>query len=462
MHDLPEFVLERARAEEPVFNADEVAAWPDGLLDQLVGDGALKATSNALSVTCDACGHDHVETVEYIESPPGAELRAYISCPENGRVRVPLSRLRRWILIREKLPIPKFRFAGSMCDIPIDPPGPGDDHIPNWLEAASLSPDAILAKCEAWHYEAVMRASDTPQMNDGDWAELCETIRVIASGKGMDVCSVVEFEQVCTSFGSPSQKSVFDKIGPADVVVEALADSAKIEISRRVSQRTESSRRGESGSNKGAVETATQSRESPEYLFRRTGDFWRVQYQNEAGTFKVIDGMVYIARLLVNPHKKISAYELKCAAGHDSSSIRPPAAEVCTEEASMTIETPQDITDEKTVKACQARLPEIEDERSSAREAGDIEKLEELEEEEQKIQQFLSTTKNIRGGFRTLGDKQRSVFNSVKQAIGRAINNMKTSNPPMPKLVEHFDKYLEWGDGAFEYRPKPPTPDWQF
>ena len=72
-------------------------------------------------------------------------------------------------------------------------------------------------------------------------------------------------------------------------------------------------------------------------------------------------------------------------------------------EVSMTIETRQGITDEKTVKACQARLLEIAGERISAREAGHIEKLEELEEEEQKIQQFLSTTQNIRGDFRLLG-----------------------------------------------------------
>lgn len=107
MRELPEFVLERARDKEPVFSADEVAAWPDGLLEQLVADGVLKATSNAATVTCNSCGHDHVETVEYIQSPPGTNLRAYISCPENGRVRVPFSRLRRWNVNRERLPVPK-------------------------------------------------------------------------------------------------------------------------------------------------------------------------------------------------------------------------------------------------------------------------------------------------------------------------------------------------------------------
>jgi len=96
-------LIDRAQAKTPIVAADEVATWPDGRLDQFLADGVLKATSNAATVACDACGHDHVEKVEYIQSPPDAELRAYISCPENGRVRVPLGRLKQWIVNKKKL-----------------------------------------------------------------------------------------------------------------------------------------------------------------------------------------------------------------------------------------------------------------------------------------------------------------------------------------------------------------------
>jgi len=113
VHELPQFILDRALAREPIFTADEVAAWPDGLLDQLLEDGVLKATGNAASVTCDACGQDHVETVECIESPPGTGLRAYIPCPENGRVRVSLARLRCWIVNKEKIPPSVDTLAGA-------------------------------------------------------------------------------------------------------------------------------------------------------------------------------------------------------------------------------------------------------------------------------------------------------------------------------------------------------------
>lgn len=103
VHDVPQFVLDRAGAKDPIFTADEVAVWPDGLLNQLAAGGVLKASGNAESATCDACGHDHVEKVEYIKSPPNTELRAYITCPENGRVRVPLGRLKQWVVDKQKL-----------------------------------------------------------------------------------------------------------------------------------------------------------------------------------------------------------------------------------------------------------------------------------------------------------------------------------------------------------------------
>jgi hypothetical protein len=86
----------RADIKEPLFTADEVIAWDDGIEDNLTRTGLIRRVENALSVSCDACADGHVEEVTFIESPPGSSLRAYIHCPENGRVRVPLERLRQW------------------------------------------------------------------------------------------------------------------------------------------------------------------------------------------------------------------------------------------------------------------------------------------------------------------------------------------------------------------------------
>jgi hypothetical protein len=45
-------------------------------------------------VSCDGCSDEHVEDVILVEEPPRSPVRAYVLCPEAGRVRVSLRRLR--------------------------------------------------------------------------------------------------------------------------------------------------------------------------------------------------------------------------------------------------------------------------------------------------------------------------------------------------------------------------------
>jgi hypothetical protein len=96
MPDFLRLLWDRADIPEPVFSAQEVAQWPQGALTQLVRRRLLAEAVPATTATCDACGTDHVEEVNFIEAPPGTGRRAYIHCPEVGRVRLPLESLRRW------------------------------------------------------------------------------------------------------------------------------------------------------------------------------------------------------------------------------------------------------------------------------------------------------------------------------------------------------------------------------
>lgn len=104
--EVPDFIIQRARDSAAVFSGDEVATWPPGLLNGMLSRGVLRPDENAKSVSCDGCGHDHVEVVQFVESPPGSGLRAYISCPELGRVPVSLSRLRRWTVELNVIEVP--------------------------------------------------------------------------------------------------------------------------------------------------------------------------------------------------------------------------------------------------------------------------------------------------------------------------------------------------------------------
>ena len=96
MSDLLVALWERADAREPRFSGDEVSAWADGVAKQLTDCGLVRQVDNAESVVCDACAGGHVEDVTFIKSPHGAPVRAYIHCPEHGRVRINLNRLKQW------------------------------------------------------------------------------------------------------------------------------------------------------------------------------------------------------------------------------------------------------------------------------------------------------------------------------------------------------------------------------
>lgn len=89
-------VWSRADVYEARFSADDVSAWPDGQEDILGEAQIIRRDDNTTSVVCDACHDGHVEDVVFIESPPGSPVRAYIHCPEAGRVAVPLERLKQW------------------------------------------------------------------------------------------------------------------------------------------------------------------------------------------------------------------------------------------------------------------------------------------------------------------------------------------------------------------------------
>lgn len=89
-------VWARADASEARITADEVALWPEGHEQILTGGGLISRAENATTVICDACPDAHVEEVTLIKSPEQSDVRAYIQCPQAGRVRVPLERLKEW------------------------------------------------------------------------------------------------------------------------------------------------------------------------------------------------------------------------------------------------------------------------------------------------------------------------------------------------------------------------------
>ncbi len=93
----------RSDVEPATFDGDEFADSRGGEINRLSRAGLVRPVGNVRCVPCDACAEHHLEEVTYIQSPPGSPIRAYINCPENGRIAVPLERLKQWAVDFEGL-----------------------------------------------------------------------------------------------------------------------------------------------------------------------------------------------------------------------------------------------------------------------------------------------------------------------------------------------------------------------
>jgi hypothetical protein len=78
--------------DAPVFSFDEVRRWPNGVLSLLADIGLVRETEATHMLPCDGC--DHLLDVDVCEYPSG--IIGVATCPECGRVEVPLDRLQQW------------------------------------------------------------------------------------------------------------------------------------------------------------------------------------------------------------------------------------------------------------------------------------------------------------------------------------------------------------------------------
>jgi hypothetical protein len=100
--DIPRVLLERIGAAAPspaIFVADELADWPHGVAEALVGCELLQMGTRAASVVCDGCEWHCVKSV-VVRAAPNQDDRAqiFVVCdeePDLGRIAIAPQRLLR-------------------------------------------------------------------------------------------------------------------------------------------------------------------------------------------------------------------------------------------------------------------------------------------------------------------------------------------------------------------------------
>lgn len=97
MTDIFRTILVRAdMPNSDVFTADEVAAWPDGLLGSLISLGILREIAPAQEVECDQCEQCCSITPEIRDDLRTGKAVGVYFCEDVGRITVDLGRLSQW------------------------------------------------------------------------------------------------------------------------------------------------------------------------------------------------------------------------------------------------------------------------------------------------------------------------------------------------------------------------------
>jgi hypothetical protein len=86
----------RADLDDPAFTGDELRRLPAAIRRLLESHALIRQSENLGVIECDACGEGHLEEVEILAEPTGSKPRAYITCPEAGRVSVDMERRQQW------------------------------------------------------------------------------------------------------------------------------------------------------------------------------------------------------------------------------------------------------------------------------------------------------------------------------------------------------------------------------
>lgn len=95
MSNLLQFLWQQIVPKSERLSADMVGRWPEGYLDKLMGQKLIVASELPVKlVICDACDGDHPSKVVWLDYPDGQ--RAFIMCPNVGRVPVEAERLKQW------------------------------------------------------------------------------------------------------------------------------------------------------------------------------------------------------------------------------------------------------------------------------------------------------------------------------------------------------------------------------
>ncbi len=391
------YIWPTLEAVTPVVTASAMSRWPKDARERLLSTGLLKPSGTSQFVRCPACDRGHTEEVVARELPNG-EVRFYVPCPEVLRAEVRPEELQQFTVDVSLL---ARSIATSLT-----------------LSGACRA----LASDRLWHCGRL------------DWHG---GLRDVLFGRGL----------ARKDAGDLKAASVLPTMLHPLVLVPIETPPAgfwnapaptTLQLSRIAVLR------GDEVVLDGVVLTALvcQAEEdtAAAFEFRRRGEYWRLTFDGQTVYLKDSVGLVYIARLLGEPHRDIPAVSLLAArAGIDPRVVSGSAGE---------------LLDEAGRKKYGKRYRDLTEELDEATANNDLGRMEKLKAELDHLGTELARAIGLGGRMREKTDAEK-VRKSVSMAVSRDIDRIKEQHAT---LGRHLSAFINSGY-TFRYSPEQPI-DW--
>lgn len=373
--------------EQPSLTALDVEELLGSHQHFLLDAKVIVPTRPASHVVCDACHLSHIEEVVRVKSHDG-RIAFRIPCEEAGWVEVAEDSLRRWT-IEFRCLVRNLALGLSHAASPIE-----------LIPGLAWSIGAVHIESKVY---GLVLLNNTQALTKSQSSELRH--QVVPTGT------------VLIAIGD----QLIDETGFAAVMT--LSSAFKAEENRLV-LRAELLR-----------ELIISQSNEADQIFRLRGEFWQLRYSGKTVFVKDTVGLGYIARLLTEPNRDITAVQLLAA----RAGIDPLIA----------MGTSGDVLDEQTKAEYGRRYRELPQELEEARANNDLGKIDRLEKENEMLTSELARAVGLGGRSRKKTDAEK-IRNAVSMAVARDIERIDQHHS---ELGRHLTVSITSGQ-VFRYAPE--------
>lgn len=416
-------ILTRAETEDMLFDWDEVMEWPEDALELFLGLKMLRPASPASTMNCSDCERECVGIPALVVELPNGKRKAYLLCPEYGRIEIPFERLNRWQVDLEGL---ARWLAGELATNS----GP-EEILPRrlWLigrpEVGRARTDVILARGLGWpDCDRLWRAARNRKRS--------QTAVMLVPAVREQTNAADDCFTICSLDGALSLSAEGLEIDPGAIqegvvrVQQTLADAS---VGRLEGHR-----------------------------FMRDGQRWSVTYDGKHISLNHSDGATYIAYMLEHPSTPLHVRALYAIAHPQTREHHTnPYTDMSSEELAdedLFLDNGRSPTDKRDDAELFATYRESRDdlqrELEEARRSGDSRDADELQAKLDGLNRVMSAEFGLDGSPRQPGDPNKQAYDRVSKAIKRV---MKVLQKEHRGLTVHLENSLSFDTYFYCYRP---------